>query len=120
LVKIYRSRKSEVRALDGLDLTVAEGVPDADRPRRRAGGGWREGRGQSWIGEDEVTTATPTRLTHGGLRQEVADGLVMMWRNLKRVPRIPALRIELTIIWAIVLVAIFAPLGVWRYRSMSR
>ena len=25
LVKIYRSRKSEVRALDGLDLTVAEG-----------------------------------------------------------------------------------------------
>ena len=26
LVKIYRSRKSEVRALDGLDLTVAEGT----------------------------------------------------------------------------------------------
>src|SRR2546423_12011385 len=26
LVKIYRARKSEVRALDGLDLTVAEGT----------------------------------------------------------------------------------------------
>src|SRR5258706_16227070 len=26
LVKIYRSRKSEVRALDGLDLTVTEGT----------------------------------------------------------------------------------------------
>ena len=26
LVKVYRSRKSEVRALDGLDLTVAEGT----------------------------------------------------------------------------------------------
>ena len=26
LVKIYKSRKSEVRALDGLDLAVAEGT----------------------------------------------------------------------------------------------
>lgn len=26
LVKIYRSRKNEVRALDGLDLTVEEGT----------------------------------------------------------------------------------------------
>src|SRR5688572_7942808 len=26
LVKVYKSRKSEVRALDGLDLTVAEGT----------------------------------------------------------------------------------------------
>ena len=26
LVKIYRSRKSEVRALDGLDLEVADGT----------------------------------------------------------------------------------------------
>ena len=26
LVKIYRSRKSEVRALDGLDLAVEEGT----------------------------------------------------------------------------------------------
>ena len=26
MVKIYRSRRSEVRALDGLDLTVAEGT----------------------------------------------------------------------------------------------
>jgi len=28
--------------------------------------------------------------------------------------------IELTLIWVVVLLAIFAPLGVWRYRSMSR
>ena len=28
--------------------------------------------------------------------------------------------VELTVIWAVVLLAIFAPLGVWRYRSMSR
>ena len=26
LVKVYRSRKSEVRALDGVDLTVDEGT----------------------------------------------------------------------------------------------
>ena len=28
--------------------------------------------------------------------------------------------IELSLIWVAVLLAIFAPLGVWRYRSMSR
>jgi ABC transporter DrrB family efflux protein len=28
--------------------------------------------------------------------------------------------IELTLLWVVVLLAIFAPLGVWRYRSMSR
>ena len=28
--------------------------------------------------------------------------------------------IELTVAWVVVLLAIFAPLGVWRYRSMSR
>ena len=28
--------------------------------------------------------------------------------------------VEITVIWAVVLLAIFAPLGVWRYRSMSR
>jgi ABC-2 type transport system permease protein len=28
--------------------------------------------------------------------------------------------IELTLIWIVVLLAVFAPLGVWRYRSMSR
>ena len=28
--------------------------------------------------------------------------------------------IELTLIWVAVLIAVFAPLGVWRYRSMSR
>jgi ABC-2 type transport system permease protein len=28
--------------------------------------------------------------------------------------------IELTLVWVVVLLAIFAPLGVWRYRSMSR
>ena len=38
-----------------------------------------------------MTTATPARVATGGLRQEVADGLVMTWRNLRRVPRIPEL-----------------------------
>jgi ABC-2 type transport system permease protein len=28
--------------------------------------------------------------------------------------------VELTLLWVVVLLAIFAPLGVWRYRSMSR
>ena len=28
--------------------------------------------------------------------------------------------VELTLIWVVVLLAVFAPLGVWRYRSMSR
>jgi len=28
--------------------------------------------------------------------------------------------VELTLVWIVVLLAIFAPLGVWRYRSMSR
>jgi ABC-2 type transport system permease protein len=28
--------------------------------------------------------------------------------------------IELTVIWVAVLIAFFAPMGVWRYRSMSR
>jgi len=54
-----------------------------------------------------VTTATPTRLTNGGLRQEVADGLVMMWRNLKRVPRIPELWI-FAILQSIMFVLLFA------------
>jgi len=35
LVKIYRSRKSEVRALDGLDLTVAEGTCSDCSSQRR-------------------------------------------------------------------------------------
>jgi ABC transporter DrrB family efflux protein len=54
-----------------------------------------------------VTTATPTRLTNSGLRQEVADGLVMMWRNLKRVPRIPELWI-FAILQSIMFVLLFA------------
>ena len=54
-----------------------------------------------------MTTATPTRLTNGGLRQEVADGLVMMWRNLKRVPRIPELWI-FAILQSIMFVLLFA------------
>ena len=32
LVKVYRSRKNEVRALDGLDLTVEEVALPVDEP----------------------------------------------------------------------------------------
>jgi ABC-2 type transport system permease protein len=54
-----------------------------------------------------VTTAVPTRLANGGLRQEIADGLVMTWRNLKRVPRIPELWI-FAILQSIMFVLLFA------------
>jgi ABC-2 type transport system permease protein/oleandomycin transport system permease protein len=43
----------------------------------------------------------------GGLRQEIADGLVMTWRNLKRVPRIPELWI-FAILQSIMFVLLFA------------
>jgi len=78
LVKIYRSRKSEVRALDGLDLTVAEGSV------------------LGMLGPNGAGKTTAVRV-------------------------LPAEHpIELTLIWVVVLVAIFAPLGVLKYRSMSR
>src|SRR5688572_8401603 len=43
----------------------------------------------------------------GGFRQAVRDGLVVAWRNLKRVPRIPELAI-LAIIQSIMFVLLFA------------
>jgi ABC-2 type transport system permease protein len=52
-------------------------------------------------------TATPARLANSGLRQEVADGLIMTWRNLKRVPRIPELWI-FAILQSIMFVLLFA------------
>ena len=38
-----------------------------------------------------TTAAAPNRFVQGGTRQALADGLVVMWRNLKRIPRIPEL-----------------------------
>jgi ABC-2 type transport system ATP-binding protein len=66
LVKIYRSRKSEIRALDGLDLTVKEGTV------------------LGLLGPNGAGRTTTVRIL------------------------------------ATLILAIFAPLGVRRYRSMSR
>ena len=58
-----------------------------------------------------MTTATsartPARLANSGFRQEIADGLIMTWRNLKRVPRIPELWI-FAILQSIMFVLLFA------------
>ena len=54
-----------------------------------------------------MTAITQTRLANSGLRQEVADGLVMTWRNLRRVPRIPELWI-FAILQSIMFVLLFA------------
>ena len=54
-----------------------------------------------------MTTTTIGRVQSGGLRQEIADGLVMTWRNLKRVPRIPELWI-FAILQSIMFVLLFA------------
>ncbi|HEY3127093.1 MAG TPA: ABC transporter permease [Candidatus Limnocylindria bacterium] len=54
-----------------------------------------------------MTTVATARVVTGGLRQEVADGLVMTWRNLRRVPRIPELWI-FAILQSIMFVLLFA------------
>jgi ABC transporter DrrB family efflux protein len=54
-----------------------------------------------------MTASAQTRLANSGLRQEVADGLVMTWRNLRRVPRIPELWI-FAILQSIMFVLLFA------------
>jgi ABC-2 type transport system permease protein len=55
-----------------------------------------------------VTAATLTGVsTVDGLRKAVNDGLVVAWRNLKRVPRIPELAI-FAIIQSIIFVLLFA------------
>ena len=38
-------------------------------------------------------TATTVPLPRGGPRQALRDGLLVAWRNLKRIPRIPELAI---------------------------
>jgi len=54
-----------------------------------------------------TTTTAPTRVIQGGWRQALADGLVVMWRNLKRIPRIPELAI-FAVIQSIMFVLLFA------------
>jgi ABC-2 type transport system permease protein len=54
-----------------------------------------------------MTARTAPRRGSGGLSQEIADGLVMTWRNLKRVPRIPELWI-FAILQSIMFVLLFA------------
>ena len=53
-----------------------------------------------------VPSRTPVPAA-GGLRQALADGLVVAWRNLKRVPRIPELAI-FAILQSIMFVLLFA------------
>ena len=52
-----------------------------------------------------VAMSTPT--PSGGVRQAVADALVITWRNLKRIPRIPELAI-FAILQSIIFVLLFA------------
>ena len=54
-----------------------------------------------------TTTTAPTRVIRGGWRQALSDGLVVMWRNLKRIPRIPELAI-FAVIQSIMFVLLFA------------
>src|SRR5215208_1815757 len=54
-----------------------------------------------------TTTGPPTPAATGGVRQALADGLVVTWRNLKRIPRIPELAI-FAIIQSIMFVLLFA------------
>lgn len=54
-----------------------------------------------------TATSFPARTIAGGPRQALEDGLVVAWRNLKRVPRIPELAI-FAIIQNIVFVLLFA------------
>jgi len=54
-----------------------------------------------------TTTTAPTRVIRGGWQQALADGLVVMWRNLKRIPRIPELAI-FAVIQSIMFVLLFA------------
>jgi ABC transporter DrrB family efflux protein len=57
-----------------------------------------------------MSTLTPAHTPHvgvGGIRQAISDGLVIGWRNLKRIPRIPELAI-FAIIQSIMFVLLFA------------
>jgi ABC transporter DrrB family efflux protein len=80
-------------------------------------GNWRnDGRqrvGGSPAGFRGDRSTSPTRRAasvpapKGGLRQTLADGLVIAWRNLKRVPRIPELAI-FAVLQSIMFVLLFA------------
>jgi ABC-2 type transport system permease protein len=50
---------------------------------------------------------TTPRTTSGGTREALRDGLIVMWRNLKRIPRIPELAI-FAILQSIMFVLLFA------------
>jgi len=54
-----------------------------------------------------TTRNATTDAASGGLRREVADGLVITWRNLRRIPRIPELAI-FAILQSIMFVLLFA------------
>src|SRR5215212_3446383 len=52
-------------------------------------------------------TAAAGTVASGGVRQSLSDGLVVTWRNLKRIPRIPELAI-FAILQSIMFVLLFA------------
>jgi ABC-2 type transport system permease protein len=54
-----------------------------------------------------ISTTRPVPTTTGGLSAAARDGLVVMWRNLKRIPRIPELAI-FAILQSIMFVLLFA------------
>jgi ABC transporter DrrB family efflux protein len=54
-----------------------------------------------------MTSVTAPRAGRGGLSQQFADGLLISWRNLKRIPRIPELAI-FAILQSIMFVLLFA------------
>ena len=54
-----------------------------------------------------ATTRSQPRIGRGGLRQAVGDGLIVTWRNLKRIPRIPELAI-FAVLQSIMFVLLFA------------
>src|SRR5512132_3112014 len=54
-----------------------------------------------------TTAARTVRAPSGGARQAIADGLVITWRNLKRIPRIPELAI-FAVLQSIMFVLLFA------------
>jgi ABC transporter DrrB family efflux protein len=54
-----------------------------------------------------VSVAPVTRQSQGGVTQAVSDGIVIAWRNLKRIPRIPELAI-FAILQSIMFVLLFA------------
>ena len=54
-----------------------------------------------------ATTATHSAAATGGVGSAIRDGLIVMWRNLKRVPRIPELAI-FAILQSIMFVVLFS------------